>query len=67
MTHAIGVGLISRNLVKKELAERQLHEIHLNSKPIVIQTSLIIATHKLRDPKTMHLIRLIEQKWNMIH
>ncbi|BBO00117.1 LysR family transcriptional regulator [Sporolactobacillus terrae] len=63
----IGVGLISRNLVKKELAERQLHEIHLNQKPIVIQTSLIIAAHKLRDPKTMHFIRLIEQKWNTIH
>ncbi|MCQ2011506.1 MAG: LysR family transcriptional regulator [Sporolactobacillus sp.] len=63
----IGVGLISRNLVKKELASRQLYEIPLNKKPIEIQTSLVIATHKLRDQKTMHLIRLIEQNWNTIH
>lgn len=63
----IGVGLISRNLVKKELASNQLHEIALNKKPIEIQTSLVIATHKLRDQKTMHLIRLIEQNWNTIH
>lgn len=65
--NAIGVGLISRNLVKKELASRQLYEILLNKKPIRIQTSLIIATHKLGDQKTMHLIRLIEQNWNTIH
>ncbi|MCL1631200.1 LysR family transcriptional regulator [Sporolactobacillus sp. CPB3-1] len=63
----IGIGLIARNLVKKELAARQLHEIVLNQKPVEIQTSLVIATHKLRDQKTMHLIRLIEQNWNAIH
>jgi DNA-binding transcriptional LysR family regulator len=63
----IGVGLISRNLVKKELASRQLYEISLNKKPVQIQTSLIIATHKLTDQKTMHLIRLIEQNWNTLH
>jgi DNA-binding transcriptional LysR family regulator len=63
----IGVGLISRNLVKKELASRQLYEISLNKKPIQIQTSLIIATNKLTDQKTMHLIKLIEQNWNTIH
>ncbi|MCO7176369.1 LysR family transcriptional regulator [Sporolactobacillus kofuensis] len=65
--NAIGVGLISRNLVKKELASRQLYEILLNKRPIQIQTSLIIATHKLGDPKTMQLIRLIEQNWTTIH
>ncbi|MDF2911667.1 MAG: LysR family transcriptional regulator, partial [Sporolactobacillus laevolacticus] len=63
----IGVGLISRNLVKKELASRQLYEISLNKKPVQIQTSLIIATHKLTEQKTMHLIRLIEQNWNTLH
>ncbi|MFT8364075.1 MAG: LysR family transcriptional regulator [Sporolactobacillus sp.] len=63
----IGVGLISRNLVKKELASRQLQEIALHKKPIEIKTSLVIATHKLRDETIMHLIRLIEHNWNMIH
>ncbi|SFG21573.1 LysR family transcriptional regulator [Sporolactobacillus nakayamae] len=63
----IGVGLISRNLVKKELVSRQLYEISLNKKPIQIQTSLIIATNKLTDQTTMHLIKLIEQNWNTIH
>ncbi|MCO7128137.1 LysR family transcriptional regulator [Sporolactobacillus shoreicorticis] len=63
----IGVGLISRNLVKKELASRQLQEIFRNKTPIKIETSLVIATHKLRDEIIMHLIRLIEQNWNTIH
>ncbi|MET1248716.1 LysR family transcriptional regulator [Sporolactobacillus sp. STCC-11] len=63
----IGIGLISHNLVKKELASRQLYEISLNKKPIQIQTSLIIATNKLTDQTTMHLIKLIERTWNTIH
>lgn len=63
----IGIGLISRNLVRSELVAGQLIEIPFNKKPVKIMTSLIIATHKLSDERTMRLIRLIEQNWNAIH
>ncbi|GGL52499.1 LysR family transcriptional regulator [Sporolactobacillus putidus] len=63
----IGIGLISRNLVKKELAEKQLVEISLNKQPVQIKTSLIIAASKLSDNSTMRLISIIERDWNAIH
>lgn len=63
----IGVGLISRNLVKKELAVHQLYEISLNRQPVKIKTSLIIAASKLSDCSTMRLISIIERDWNAIH
>lgn len=63
----IGIGLISRNLVKKELISKELHEISLNKQPVKIKTSLIIATNKLSDNSTMSLIRIIEKDWNSIH
>lgn len=63
----IGTGLISRNLVSKELRDGLLIEIRLNKKPVKIKTSLIIATSKLSHPGTLRLIQLIEKNWNTIH
>ncbi|WKB36207.1 hypothetical protein QS257_02930 [Terrilactibacillus sp. S3-3] len=63
----IGVGLISRNLVKKELISKQLFEIKRTKQPIKIKTSLIIATNKLNVDDTMKLIEMIEKNWNAMH
>lgn len=63
----IGVGLISRNLVKKELISKRLFEIKKTKQPIKIKTSLIIATNKLNVDYTMKLIEMIEENWNAMH
>lgn len=60
----IGIGLISRNLVARELADHTLSELKLNKEPVKIQTSLIIATSKLMNTQTMNLIRIIQQNWH---
>ncbi|MTT32119.1 LysR family transcriptional regulator [Terrilactibacillus sp. BCM23-1] len=63
----IGIGLISRNLVKKELQTGILFEIKLNHAPVNIQTSLIIAEEKLSFKKVRRLIEIIKSNWERIH
>ncbi|MFD2618465.1 LysR family transcriptional regulator [Terrilactibacillus laevilacticus] len=63
----IGIGLISRNLVKKELQSGILFEIKVNHAPVNIQTSLIIAEEKLSFKKVRRLIEIIKSNWERIH
>lgn len=62
----IGVGLIARNLVGKELSGGQLVEIKQNKPVVKIRTSLIIATQKMSDSRTARLVELISLNWNGI-
>lgn len=63
----IGIGLISKNLVKREIMDGELIALQLTSKPVQVQTSLITLEEKTKMINIKTFIDVVQLMWNKIH
>lgn len=63
----VGIGLISENLVKKEILDGELVSLPLTKNPVKINTSLITLEEKSKIASIKSFIDVVQTMWNQIH